>query len=267
MWPLPIFWLALVLVGSCLFLLMPTLWGREIYRHYRGSRAVTCPETHAQVAVNLNALQAAAARLRGVEDLRIEACTHWPERSNCDQQCLPQALRTAPYTQGEVAVPETKPIYHLPVLIAAAVAWLLGVAWHSEFFFRHRWSAALGFSPLQIRQMLWWWSPHLLSIAVPLLFAYGVAWLVAIDGSKGVGKAISAALLLWFAVSLAGFAGGGLARVSQGWIWREALYTLLASVAVGAVIGKLNGRLVMSALEGNKGHGGAHGGIAPREVL
>ncbi len=266
MWPLPIFWFALVLVGSCLFLLMPTLWGREIYRHYRGSRAVTCPETRTQVAVSLNALQAAAARLRGVRDLRIEACTHWPERANCDQQCLSQALRSAPDTQGEIVVSGTKPIYHLPVLIATAVAWLLGVAWHSEFLFRHGWSEALGLSPLQIRQMLWWWSPHLLSIAVPLLFAYGVAGLVAINGSKGVGKAISASLLLWFAVSLSAFAGGGVAKFSQGWIWREALYTLLASVAIGAVIGTLNGRLVMSALEGKKGPDGTHGQIA-REAL
>ncbi len=266
MWPLPIFWFALVLVGSSLFLLMPTLWGLEIYRHYRGVRAVTCPETHAQVAVSLNALHAATARLRGVKDLRIEACTHWPERSNCDQQCLPEAVRTAPYTQGEIAARETKPIYHLPVLIAAAVAWLLGVAWHSEFLLRRQWSEALGLSPLQIRQMLWWWSPHLLSIAVPLLFAYGVAGLVAINRSTGVGKAISASLLLWFAVSLSAFAGGGVARFSPGWIWTEALYTLLASVAIGAVIGTLNGRLVMSALEGNQGRGGMRRRIA-REAL
>jgi len=38
-----VFWLLLVVVGACLVLLMPALWGREIYTHYRGSRAGYVP--------------------------------------------------------------------------------------------------------------------------------------------------------------------------------------------------------------------------------
>ena len=58
MWLL--FWFLLFVVGACLIFLMPALWGREIYKHYRGSRAVMCPATHRQVAVSFDAFHAAS---------------------------------------------------------------------------------------------------------------------------------------------------------------------------------------------------------------
>lgn len=244
-----LFWLLLILAGACLFLLMPTLWGREIYAHYRGSRAVTCPENCQQVAVSFDALHAAVTGLRGKPDLRLAECTRWPMRANCGQECLPDALRTTPYRQGEVDRPRAKKIYHLPVLIAAFAAWVLGAIWHSQFLFREQWMQAVGLSIIQLRYILWWLTPHLLSLAIPLLFAYGVAWLLAWRGRRGIGQGIVTSVSLWAAVLVASLAGTGFAGVSEDLLRLEATYTFLACVMVGAIVGGLSGRLVEPAFE------------------
>lgn len=70
-------------------------------------------------------------------NLRLSNCTRWPERANCDRACLSQAVQAKPYTSGGVKV-GTKQIYHLPIVLAAFVAWYLGAIWHSQYMFRTR---------------------------------------------------------------------------------------------------------------------------------
>jgi hypothetical protein len=50
---------------------------------YRGKHVITCPETLRPAAVDVDALHAALAG-----DLRLSACSRWPERAGCDQACL-----------------------------------------------------------------------------------------------------------------------------------------------------------------------------------
>jgi hypothetical protein len=237
------FWLLLCVVGTCLTFLMPALWGRQVYNHYRGSRAVSCPETHRQVAVSFNALHAAITGFFTKPDLRLAKCTLWPYGVYCRQECIPEAAKTEPYTRGEVEPPKTKQIYHLPVLIAAFVSWLLGAIWHSQYLFRNGWTEALGLSRNDLRQIVWWWSPHLLSVAACLLFAYGVAWLLVWIKRKDVWSGMTAAIFLWFAVALVSLLATGPTGISGRVLRLEVGYTLLASVAVGAIIGSLSGRL------------------------
>jgi hypothetical protein len=52
---------------------------------FRGQRVITCPETKQGAAVRVDALHAAVGG-----DLRLSACTRWPERKGCDQACLSQ---------------------------------------------------------------------------------------------------------------------------------------------------------------------------------
>ncbi|HVO79908.1 MAG TPA: DUF1761 domain-containing protein [Terriglobales bacterium] len=238
------FYVLMFLVSACLVLLMPVLWGWDLYQRYRGSRAVTCPETHRQVAVNFDALHAAVTGMSARPDLRLADCTHWPERADCGQDCIPEARRTPEYTLGELAPPRAKKIYHLPVLIAVSAAWVLGLVWHSEYLFRGRWAAALNIDDRQVREVVEWFSPHLLSVGVLLLFAYGVAWLLALAGKKGAGWGIVTAALFWAATLVASLLATGVAGVPEGLLWVEAAYMLLASVAIGAIIGGLNGKLI-----------------------
>lgn len=238
-----LFYVLMFLASACLVLLMPILWGREIYTRYRGSRAVTCPETRRQVAVDFDALHAAVTGVGGKVDLRLADCTRWPERADCPQDCIPEASRTTQFTLGETAPTGARKIYHLPVLIAVSVAWVFGLVWHSEYLFRGRWEDALKIDPAQMRQVVEWLSPHLLSVGVLLLFAYGVAWLLTLAKRKGAGRGILAAVTLWAAVTLASLLVTGVAGVPRELLRSEVEYTFLASVVIGAIIGGLNGKL------------------------
>jgi hypothetical protein len=88
----------LVLVGAILglaafYVLGPTL-GNE-FRKARGKRMVTCPETNRPAAVELDAPHVALASAFGHVDLRLSACSRWPERRGCGQECLRQ-IEAAP---------------------------------------------------------------------------------------------------------------------------------------------------------------------------
>jgi len=246
---LPVFWLLLFLVAIGLFTLLLLPWGLRIYDYYRGARAVTCPETRQHVAVRFDALRATVAKVRGSPALRLADCTRWPMRVDCGQECIPEAVRTAPYTKGEIELAKTKQIYHLPVVAAAFLAWVLGALWHSQHLLRTRWMQAVGLRESDLRQIVWWLTPHLLSAAMCLLFAYGVAWLLACRGRKGTRQGILTSIFLWFAVTAASLAATGFSGVPGNLLEMEAAYTFLASVVVGGIIGGLSGKLMERTFE------------------
>lgn len=234
-------WLVLCLLVGFLILLPPALWRREIYRLYSGARLVSCPDNQQPAAVSIDLHHAAATGMHGRPDLRISTCTHWPEQSKCGQRCLPQATQTQPYAPGEGK--GTKPIYHLPIVLAAFAAWCLGAVWHSQLLFRTRWMDAVGLTRVQVRQIRWWYSPHLLTVAVCLLFAYGVAWLLAVCHRKGVLQGVLMSVLLCGAVVTASWYG--LARLPHDLLVIEAGYMVLATLTVGAIVGGLYDKLSM----------------------
>lgn len=243
-----LFGFLLVLFSAALVLLMPALWAREIHHAYSSPRAVTCPETHQQVGVTIDATHAAVTGLRGTPEFRLADCSRWPARIKCAQDCLPEALRNEPYKFGEVHLPKThRQIYHLPVLLAAFAAWYVGMVWHSPYLFRARWMTALGLTPAQLKQMVSWYSPHLLSIAACLLFAYGVAWLQTWRMRKGVWPGIFSSTLLWAAILLATLPS--MISLSRELFLIEAAYTFAAAIVVGAILGGLSGKLVLAAPE------------------
>lgn len=243
-----LFGFLLVLFSAALVLLMPALWAREIHHAYSAPRAVICPETHQQVGVTIDATHAAVTGLRGTPEFRLADCSRWPARIKCAQDCLPEALRNEPYKLGEVHLPKThRQIYHLPVLLAAFAAWYVGMVWHSPYLFRARWMTALGLTPAQLKQMVSWYSPHLLSIAACLLFAYGVAWLQTWRMRKGVWPGIFSSTLLWAAILIATLPS--MISLSRELFLIEAAYTLVAAIVVGVILGGLSGKLVLAAPE------------------
>jgi len=60
---------------------------------FRGKMLVTCPETHDPAAVKVNVGRAALKALAGRRELELCACSRWPERGDCDQDCLEQVER------------------------------------------------------------------------------------------------------------------------------------------------------------------------------
>lgn len=240
-----LFGFLLFIVGAALVLLMPALWARQVRHAYSAPRADTCPEIHQQVGVTIDATHAAFTGLGGRPEFRLSDCTRWPARIKCAQDCLSEALRNEPYTIGEVHPDKThRQIYHLPVLLAAFAAWYVGMLWHSHYLFRARWMADLGLTPAQLKELVFWYSPHLLSVAACLLFAYGVAWLQTWQTRNGTWQGILCSIVLWTAVVLATLPST--LRLSRDLLLIEGGYTLVAVIVVGAIVGGLSGRLVLS---------------------
>jgi Protein of unknown function (DUF1761) len=235
-------WLVLCLAAAPLILLPYLLRQREIYKRYSGARLVACPESKKPAAVSIDAWRAASTEMDGHPDLRVSDCTRWPERVNCGQACLTQVVQAKPYTPEEVK-PGKKQIYHLPVLLAAFTAWCLGIIWHSHYMFRAQWMGAVGVTREQVKQIVWWFSPHLLSIGVCLLFAYGVAWLLAVRHRKGVVQGILMSVLLCGALGAASWYG--IQGLPHELLIIEAGYILVAALTVGAMVGGLYDKLVL----------------------
>jgi hypothetical protein len=61
----------------------------------RGPRAITCPENQTPAGVRVDERHAALSALKGTSELRLAACSRWPERAGCGQQCLAQ-IEAAP---------------------------------------------------------------------------------------------------------------------------------------------------------------------------
>ncbi len=236
-----LFSLALFALAICVVLLLPFLLGTGLYRQYSGVRVVTCPENHRQVAVSFDAMRAAQTAVAGDPSLRIAGCSRWPERAGCGQECIPQALETGLYSEEEV-LPRSGPIFHLPVLLAAFAAWVLGAIWHSQYLFRAEWRQALGLSRVELHELGWQFTPHFLTVAAPLLFAYAVAMVLAWIGKQGPILGTVVSILMWagFVLSLFVFTGltglpGDLLRIELG-------YTFIAAVVIGFTIGELHGK-------------------------
>ncbi len=102
---------------------------------------------------------------------------------------------------------------------------------------------ALGLTRAQVKQIVWWNSPHLLSAAACLLFAYGVAWLLAVCHRKGVLAGVLMSVLLCGAVVAANWYG--IARLPHDLLVIEAGYIVLATFIVGAIVGGLYDGLVL----------------------
>jgi len=239
-----LFGFLLFLVGAALVLLMPALWARQIHHAYAVPRAVTCPETHQLVGVTIDATHAAVTGLARRPDFRLSDCSRWPARIKCAQDCLPEALRNQPYTRGEIRDDKThREIYHLPVLLAAFAAWYAGIVWHSHYLFRARWMTDLGLTPAQVKELVSWYSPHLLGIAACLLFAYGVAWLQTWGSRKGYWHGILCSILLWGAIVLATLPST--LSLSRELLLIEGGYTLVAALVIGGIVGSLSGKLVL----------------------
>ncbi len=235
-------WLVVFAVVVSFLLLLPALWRRAIRERYSGGRPVTCPENQKPAVVGIDLRHAEATVLEASTSLRLCDCTRWPERAECNQDCLAEAVQAVPYKEVEVKAGR-KQIYHLPVLLAAFVAWYVGAIWHSHYMFRAEWMQAVGLTQAQVKQIVWWLSPHLLTAAVCLLFAYGVAWLLAVSHLKGVLQGVLMAALLGGVLIAATWFG--IARLPHALFVIEAGYIALAAVTVGAIVGGLYDKLVL----------------------
>ena len=83
--------LVVVLLAIAVILASIVLWRLVgAWSKFRGRMVVTCPEDQKPAGVSVDVRQAAVSSLRGVPELRLADCSHWPDRARCGQQCLQQ---------------------------------------------------------------------------------------------------------------------------------------------------------------------------------
>lgn len=80
----------LVLLYFVLALLIPVCWSLgRVWWKARKERPVRCPEAMVPATVRLDPLYAARMHALGNREIRVRACSEWPERRGCGQACLP----------------------------------------------------------------------------------------------------------------------------------------------------------------------------------
>ncbi|MFZ0889687.1 MAG: hypothetical protein WA005_14635 [Candidatus Binataceae bacterium] len=83
---------ALLVVGvAIIYIVVPI--ALDTYMRFRGPREVTCPETKEPVRIQVDARYAAATAATGLPKLRLAECTRWPQRGDCNQDCVEQLPR------------------------------------------------------------------------------------------------------------------------------------------------------------------------------
>lgn len=85
---MPVHTVALLIAGALLFLVSARLV-TILFRYY-GPRVITCPENRESAGVELDVRQILATGLVHPPRLQLSACSRWPERAGCGQECLSQ---------------------------------------------------------------------------------------------------------------------------------------------------------------------------------
>jgi len=78
--------LAAIVAVGILYVVVPV--AMDVFARYRGGRSLTCPETGAEVRIELDARHAALTAVPGPPRLRVADCTLWPGRGDCLQGCI-----------------------------------------------------------------------------------------------------------------------------------------------------------------------------------
>jgi hypothetical protein len=60
------------------------------WRKYSGKRVIECPDNQQPAGVVVDARHAALSAALGASELRLSACSRWPEKAGCGQPCLSQ---------------------------------------------------------------------------------------------------------------------------------------------------------------------------------
>ncbi|HWA46308.1 MAG TPA: DUF1761 domain-containing protein [Hypericibacter adhaerens] len=125
-------------------------------------------------------------------------------------------------------------INHFAVLLAVVLQQVVGFVWY-HLLFGPAWLAGLGMTPDQMQGRQWRFA---VAIGCGLLSAYGLAWLMAATGRRGLGQGLALGLFTGIA-----FAGSAVllhyAFIPAIWpaAWIDAGVTVAAALLTGAMLG------------------------------
>ena len=79
---------ALGIAALAAYLAYRVIHGIRVYITFRGTRLVTCPETHKPAVVQVAARSMGMQAILDEPCLRLSECSRWPMRRSCGQDCL-----------------------------------------------------------------------------------------------------------------------------------------------------------------------------------
>ncbi len=79
-----------VLAMMAAYLGYRVIHGIRVYFRFRGTRLVTCPETHKTAVVEVAARSMGMQAILDEPRLQLSECSRWPMRGGCGQDCLKQ---------------------------------------------------------------------------------------------------------------------------------------------------------------------------------
>lgn len=81
--------LAAIAAVALVYVVAPII--ADTFLRFRGRRTVRCPETSLAAEVEIDARRAALTAIPGPPEVRVRACSLWPDREGCQQACVTQA--------------------------------------------------------------------------------------------------------------------------------------------------------------------------------
>jgi len=64
--------------------------GLSVFADFRKPKEIICPENGEAAHVTVDATYAAMTSAVGMDRLRLDGCSRWPERGACNRSCLRQ---------------------------------------------------------------------------------------------------------------------------------------------------------------------------------
>ncbi len=186
-----IYWLMLVICGILILFSFPGLLWLEVRRSFGGRRIVHCPETKEEVPVRFNASKAARTSLLGPRLVELEDCGRWPEKADCAQDCIPEALAQNP--QDAFA------INHVGVILTGLLSWAASGALRYSPAARE-WMAGAGYSRLEFWERVGARAPVFFGLIGLVVTAYVLTWLMRHTERRGVQGGLITGILVWIAL-------------------------------------------------------------------
>lgn len=224
---LALYIVVLLFCGVAILFSIPAIIWYETRRTFSSVRVVRCPESQTDVEVEMDAKKAARTVFSDKQQVEIAWCERWPERKNCPQDCVPQAVAQNTHL--------TFAINHVGVVFAALLSWAAVGALRASPMTRE-WLAESGYSRAEFWTRIGLRTPAVLTLLASFVAAYVLVWILRHTKTSGVLHGISAALIVWaatVAVSIPQLMFESGTRV----FLLNSFFALLTLVIAGAAVG------------------------------
>ncbi len=141
--------------------------------------------------MRFNANKVARTSLLGPRLIELEDCGRWPEKADCPQDCIPEAVEQNPA--------DTFAINHIGVILTGLLSWAASGALRYSPVARE-WMAGGGYSRTEFWDRVGYRAPVFIGLIGLVITAYVVTWLMRHANRHGIVGGLTTGILLWIAL-------------------------------------------------------------------